>query len=63
MRLPAALVRRYYGARYGLAGQDAKAHRCVRIAAVAVLALWIAWGVILAMMMADFSLLSPDVSY
>jgi CubicO group peptidase (beta-lactamase class C family) len=57
----AALVRRHYGARYGLTGQDAQTHRWVRTAAVGVLVLWIAWGVTLATMLADFSLLSPDL--
>lgn len=57
----AALVRRHYGARYGLAGLDAKAHRRVRAAAVAALVVWIGWGVTISMMLADFSLLSPDL--
>jgi CubicO group peptidase (beta-lactamase class C family) len=57
----AAFVRRHYGARYGLTGLDAKAHRWVRTAAVAVLVLWVAWGVTISMMLADFSLLSPDL--
>ena len=30
-----ALVRRHYGVRYALGGKDARAHRWVRIAAVA----------------------------
>ena len=57
----AALVRRHYGARYGLTGQDAKGHRWVRTAAVVVLAVWIAWGITLSMMLADFTMLSPDL--
>ena len=57
----AALVRRYYRGHYGLTGRDAKAHRWVRAAAVAVIALWIAWGATLSMMLADFSLLSPEM--
>ncbi|MGH8167129.1 MAG: serine hydrolase, partial [Woeseiaceae bacterium] len=57
----AALVRRYYRGHYGLTGQDRQAHRWVRAAAVAVVALWIAWGATLSMMLADFSLLSPEM--
>ena len=56
-----ALVRRHYGARYGLTGVDAKAHRWVRTLAVAVVAVCIAWGVTISMMLEDFSLLSPDL--
>ena len=33
-----ALVRRHYGVRYPLSGQDARAHRWIRIASLAVLA-------------------------
>jgi hypothetical protein len=36
-------------------------HRWVRTAAVGVLVLWITWGVMLAMMLADLSLLSPNL--
>lgn len=57
----AALVRRYYGARYGLSGTDAKAHRRVRLAALLALALWVAWGVTVSMMMSDLALLSPSL--
>ena len=32
-----ALVRRHYGVRYALSGQDARAHRWIRIASLAVL--------------------------
>lgn len=56
-----ALVRRHYGARYALAGRDAKAHRLVRIAAAAALVTFLAWGVTIAAMMSDFSLLSPGL--
>lgn len=54
----AALIRRYYGAAYGLAGREAKAHRLVRAAALAVLILLAAWGVTVTTMMSDFDLLS-----
>jgi len=57
----AALIRRHYGARYSLAGRDAKAHWWVRTLAVAVAALCIAWGVTVSMMLTDLSLLSPDL--
>lgn len=57
----AALVRRYYGARYGLAGTDAKAHRLVRLAAVLTLALWIGWAVTVSKMMSDLALLDPSL--
>jgi CubicO group peptidase (beta-lactamase class C family) len=54
-----ALVRRHYGARYALAGRDARAHRWVRIAAVAVVAVVLAWGITGAAIMSDHSLLAP----
>jgi hypothetical protein len=57
----AALIRRYYGAPYRLAGQDARMHRLVRSAAVVALALWVAWIATVSIMMSDFSLLSPDL--
>ncbi len=41
-----ALTRRHYGVSYGLAGRDAVAHRWIRIASTAVIALFIAWGVV-----------------
>lgn len=55
-----ALVRRYYGAPYRLAGLDARAHRLVRIAALLVL---VAMGAMLALvvsMLANLALTSPD---
>ena len=55
----AALVRRYYGARYGLAGSEAKAHFRVRLAALLALALFVVWATTISMMMSDYSLLSP----
>ena len=56
-----ALVRRYYGAAYGLTGVDARAHRIVRIASVSVVGITIAWIVFLQMMENDSgSLTSPS---
>ena len=57
----AAMVRRYYGASYRLTGSDATAHRWVRLSALLALALWIAWGVTVSMMMSDLALLSPSL--
>jgi hypothetical protein len=55
-----ALVRRHYGAAYGLTGVDARAHRIVRIALVLVVGVTIAWIVFLQMMENDSgSLTSP----
>jgi hypothetical protein len=55
-----ALVRRHYGAAYGLTGADARAHRIVRIASVLVVGITIAWIVFLQMMQNDSgSLTSP----
>lgn len=54
-----AMVRRHYGARYPLAGQDARAHRWVRIASLAVL---VSVGAMIGMvfaMMSDLSMMSP----
>ena len=54
-----ALVRRYYGTPYRLAGTDARAHRLVRIAALLVL---VAMGAMLALvvsMLSDLALTSP----
>jgi hypothetical protein len=55
-----ALVRRHYGVPYRLEGQDAKAHRWIRIAATAAVVLCVAWGATVGMMMSDFSLLSSS---
>ena len=54
-----ALVRRHYGAPYRLTGQDAKAHRWVRIASTAVVALMIAWAATIATLMGDLNKLEP----
>jgi CubicO group peptidase (beta-lactamase class C family) len=55
-----ALARRHYGAPYRLTGQDAKAHRWVRIAAAAAVGLMIAWGVTIATLMGDLNNLQPS---
>ncbi len=55
-----ALVRRYYGASYRLAGNDARAHRLVRIAALLVLvAVGGMLGLVVAML-GNLALTSPD---
>ena len=53
-----ALARRHYRASYALSGQDAKAHRLVRIAASAVVIALLTWGIMISTMMANFSLLA-----
>lgn len=55
-----ALVRKHYGVTYGLSGDDAKAHRWIRIAATASIALCIAWAITISMMMSDLSMLSES---
>ncbi|HEY0505690.1 MAG TPA: serine hydrolase domain-containing protein, partial [Lysobacter sp.] len=55
-----AMVRRHYGARYPLSGQDARAHRWIRIASLAVL---LSIGTMIGMvltMMSDLALMSPS---
>ncbi|MFL6617723.1 MAG: serine hydrolase domain-containing protein [Povalibacter sp.] len=54
-----ALVRRHYGATYALAGEDAKAHRFVRIGALIVLVWTIVWAVTISKMIGDLTLLVP----
>lgn len=56
-----ALTRRHYRAQYALAGQDARAHRWVRIATSAAIVLWIGWLATIAMMFSNFSLLSGSL--
>jgi hypothetical protein len=54
-----ALVRRHYGVKYALAGQDAKAHRWIRIASLATL---VAMGGLIGWMfamMSNFDLMGP----
>jgi CubicO group peptidase (beta-lactamase class C family) len=58
-----ALVRRHYGAPYRLTGQDAKAHRWVRIGATAIVAVMIAWGATIATLMGDLSKLEPGADW
>jgi CubicO group peptidase (beta-lactamase class C family) len=56
-----ALVRRHYAVRYPLAGQDARAHRWIRIASLAVL---VSMGGMIAMifvMMSDLAMMSPSM--
>src|SRR5690606_29075889 len=56
-----ALVRRYYGAQYRLAGNDARAHRLVRIAALLML---VAMGAMLGLvvsMLGDLALTSASM--
>ncbi|MET0535168.1 MAG: serine hydrolase domain-containing protein [Steroidobacter sp.] len=48
-----ALVRRHYGVPYGLTGDEAIAHRRVRIASTAVIAVLILWGVMVSLIMGD----------
>jgi CubicO group peptidase (beta-lactamase class C family) len=55
-----ALVRRHYGVPYKLSGSDARAHRIVRSAALAVLVVTVgAFGLVL-FMMSDLERLGPD---
>ena len=56
-----ALVRKHYGAQYRLTGEDAKAHRWIRIASIAVVALLIAWGITVSRMIGDLNLLAPGM--
>jgi CubicO group peptidase (beta-lactamase class C family) len=56
-----ALAHRHYGVQYALAGQDANAHRWLRIAATSTVMMWIAWAVTLSFMMSDLANLSSDV--
>jgi hypothetical protein len=56
-----ALVRRHYGVPYRLAGQDAKAHRWVRIAATAVVALLTVWAITVSKMITELDLLTAGM--
>ncbi|KGQ18018.1 Beta-lactamase [Lysobacter dokdonensis DS-58] len=54
-----AMVRRHYGMRYALAGQDARAHRIIRIASLVVLlAMGGMLGLVVAML-SNFDLMTP----
>lgn len=55
-----ALVRRRYGVAYGLSGDDAKAHRWIRIAATAAVAICIAWATTATKMLSNLTLLSES---
>ncbi|HEY0682145.1 MAG TPA: serine hydrolase domain-containing protein [Steroidobacter sp.] len=55
-----ALARKHYGVPYGLSGEDARAHRWIRIAATASVAICIAWAATISMMMSDLSMLSES---
>jgi hypothetical protein len=48
-----ALVRRHHRVPYGLTGNDAVAHRRIRIASSAVIAVFIAWGVMVSVIAGD----------
>jgi len=51
-----ALTRRHYGVAYALSAGDAKAHRLVRIASVAALAMLLAWIVTLLVLFSNYNL-------
>ncbi|HEX7115187.1 MAG TPA: serine hydrolase domain-containing protein [Steroidobacter sp.] len=53
-----ALTRRHYGVQYALAGEDAKVHRWIRIAATATVVVWLGWILLISTMMSNFVLLS-----
>ncbi|MCC8362920.1 beta-lactamase family protein [Lysobacter sp. A6] len=55
-----ALVRRHYGAKYALAGADARAHRWVRIASLAVLASVGGMVAMIFIMMSDLGSMGPS---
>jgi CubicO group peptidase (beta-lactamase class C family) len=50
-----ALMRRRYGVTDARSAQDIKAHRWLRIAAIATVAMWLAWGATIGTMMSDLS--------
>ena len=54
-----AMVRRHYGVKYALAGQDAKAHRWIRIASLAVLAGFGGMLGLVVSMLSNFDLMTP----
>jgi uncharacterized membrane-anchored protein len=53
-----ALIRRRYGASYALTGQDARAHRLVRIASAACALVFVGWMVLLISMTSDLDLIA-----
>src|SRR5690606_32283186 len=54
-----ALVRRHYGARYALSGKDARMHRLVRIAALLVAGVVLAFVWLVTSMMSDLNMMTP----
>ena len=56
-----ALTRRHYGVAYTLSGRDARAHRWVRIAAVAASAVFVGWVVLVVSMLSSLDLI-PKVN-
>ena len=55
-----ALVRRHYGVRYPLSGQDARAHRWIRLASLAVLVMMGGMIAMIFAMMSDLAMMSPS---
>jgi len=55
-----ALVRRHYGVRYPLTGQDARAHRWIRLASLAVFASMAGMIAMVFAMMSDLAMMSPS---
>ncbi len=58
-----ALTRRHYRVAYPLAGQDARAHRWVRYAALAAVALTVAWLVTVVMALKKLTLLNGSLDW
>jgi CubicO group peptidase (beta-lactamase class C family) len=56
-----ALVRRHYHASYDLTGVDARAHRLVRLACVALLLTLIAWVVLFQLLLGDVGWIGPHL--
>ncbi len=52
-----ALARRHYGVAYGLRGVDARAHRWVRIAALSAALVFLAWAILLVVMVSVLELI------
>jgi CubicO group peptidase (beta-lactamase class C family) len=56
-----ALIRRYYGAPYSLAGRDGKAHRAVRLGALFTVVAVLVWLVFFQLMEKDFDWIGPSM--
>ncbi|MBA3833655.1 MAG: beta-lactamase family protein [Chthoniobacterales bacterium] len=56
-----ALVRRYYGADYGLVGREARTHLLVRIVSLLVMATVIAWVILIQVMSGDLGWIGPHL--